>query len=220
MDGELVAVGRARRSTSSRTRCTTARACSRASAPTRPTTGPAVFRLTDHIERLFDSAKIMHDGHPVHGRRARRGDEGHRARRTGCDVLLHPPDRVPRLRRDGAQHAAVHGRTSRSRCWPWGAYLGDEALQQRRAHEGLVVAAHGPQHQCRRGQGHRHLRELVARQGRGAEGRATTRRSCSTPHGLVAECTGENIFVVQGRRARSRRRCRPARSRASRRTRS
>ena len=59
MNGELVPWDDARRSTSSRTRCTTARACSRASAPTRPTAAPAVFRLTDHIERLFDSAQIM-----------------------------------------------------------------------------------------------------------------------------------------------------------------
>ena len=41
--------------------------------------GPAVFRLTDHIERLFDSAQDHDDGDPVHGRRARR-----RRRRTPC----------------------------------------------------------------------------------------------------------------------------------------
>ena len=64
------------RSTSSPTRCTTAAASSRASAPTRPTQGPAVFRLTDHIKRLFNSAKIFMIDIPFTGRRAGRGDQG------------------------------------------------------------------------------------------------------------------------------------------------
>ena len=29
---------------------------------------------------------------------------------TGLDAVLHPPDRLLRLRRDGPEHAAVHGR--------------------------------------------------------------------------------------------------------------
>ena len=40
--------------------------------------GPAVFRLTDHIVRLHNSAKIIGMELPVHGRRARRGDQGDR----------------------------------------------------------------------------------------------------------------------------------------------
>ena len=47
------------RCTCSPTPCTTAPVCSRASGPTRPRPGPAVFRLTDHIMRLFNSAQIM-----------------------------------------------------------------------------------------------------------------------------------------------------------------
>ena len=31
-------------------------------------------------------------------------------------------------------------------CWPWGAYLGDDAVTQGRAHEDLVVDAPRPQH--------------------------------------------------------------------------
>ena len=77
--------------------------------------GPAVFRLTDHIERLLDSAKLIMMDDPVHARRARRGVQAHRARER-ARLLLHPADRVPRLRRDRAQPAAVRGRTCRSRC--------------------------------------------------------------------------------------------------------
>ena len=100
-------------------------ACSRASGPTRPRRAPAVFRLTDHIERLFDSAKILMMDIPYHRRPARRGDEGdgagERARRRcyirpivylgygemGLNTLPCPVERVDRL-------------------WPWGAYLGDD----------------------------------------------------------------------------------------------
>ena len=71
--------------------------------------GPAVFRLTEHIVRLFDSAKIMMMDIPY------TVDEIVQAvkdtvRATGLAVVLHPADRVLRLRRDGAQHAAVQGR--------------------------------------------------------------------------------------------------------------
>ncbi|GIT00588.1 MAG: hypothetical protein CM1200mP26_23000 [Acidimicrobiales bacterium] len=45
--------------TCSPTRSTTATVCSRASAPTGTERGPAVFRLREHIERLFRSAKIL-----------------------------------------------------------------------------------------------------------------------------------------------------------------
>ena len=72
--------------------------------------GPAVFRLTDHIERLHDSAKIMmmdlcRTRWTSWSRRRR-----HVVRATRPAVVLHPPDRLLRLRRDGSQHAAVLGR--------------------------------------------------------------------------------------------------------------
>ena len=72
--------------------------------------GPAVFRLTDHIERLFNSAKIIDDGDA----RTRSTSWSRRPRTTvrvdRAAVVLHPADRLLRLRRDGPQHAAVHGR--------------------------------------------------------------------------------------------------------------
>ena len=39
--------------------------CSKASAPTRRPTGVAVFRLSDHIARLFASAQVFLDRHAV-----------------------------------------------------------------------------------------------------------------------------------------------------------
>ena len=63
------------------------RVSSRASAPTRRPSGPAVFRLTDHIERLHNSAKILMHGPPVLGGGARRRDEGHGAPALGPAVV-------------------------------------------------------------------------------------------------------------------------------------
>ena len=90
----------------------------------------------------------------------------------------------------GRSRSSATARSGSTRCratvnvsiavWPWGAYLGDESLEARRADEGVVVAAHGPQRQPGRGQGHRHLHQLEPGQGRGGARRATTRRSCST----------------------------------------
>ena len=74
--------------------------------------GPAVFRLTEHIERLFRSAQIMGMEIPYTRRRDRRGDQGH-GRLDRSARLLRAPDRLLRLRRDGSQHAAVHAST-----WP------------------------------------------------------------------------------------------------------
>ena len=72
--------------------------------------GPAVFRLTEHIERLFSSAQIMGMEIPYTVDELVAGHQGRRSRRPGSPSLLHPPDRLLRLRRDGPQHAAVLGR--------------------------------------------------------------------------------------------------------------
>ena len=80
--------------------------------------GSAIFRLTDHLRRLHDSATAAGPGTPVHGRGApRRGDRARRRERPRR--VLPPPDRVLGLR--GA------GRSPRGNpvevaiiSWPWG----------------------------------------------------------------------------------------------------
>ena len=89
---------------------------------------------------------------------------------------------------------------------------------QGRADEDLVVDPPRPQHDAAGVEDHRQLRQLVAGQGRGAEGRLRrgdharperARRRVHRREHLRRRATGSS----------SRRRCRPARSRASRRTR-
>ncbi len=68
--------------------------------------GPAVFRLTEHIERLFNSAKIMMMDLPYTVDELVARDQADGAGDRIAE-LLHPSDRVLRLRRDGTQHVAV-----------------------------------------------------------------------------------------------------------------
>ena len=53
-------------------------------------------------------------------------------------VLLHPPDRLPRLRPDGPVPARRPVDVTIA-VWEWGAYLGDEGKRQRHPREGLVA---------------------------------------------------------------------------------
>ncbi len=88
------------------------------------------------------------DGDPLHGRRDRAGDQGHRAR-NGLAVVLHPADRVLRLRRDGPQHVAVRGRR-RDRVLAMGRVSRRRGSHQGRAHEDLDRGRATTTTRCRR----------------------------------------------------------------------
>ena len=68
-----------------------------------------MFRLTEHIERLANSAKIMGFELPYTVDELIEATKAD-GRVDRAAVVLHPPDRLLRLRRDGPQHAAVHRR--------------------------------------------------------------------------------------------------------------
>ena len=55
--------------------------------------------------------------------------------------------------------------------WPWGTYLGDEGIANGVSVQDQLVAAPRPQRGADGGQGHRHVRQLLAGQGGGAQGR-------------------------------------------------
>jgi branched-chain amino acid aminotransferase len=89
--------------------------------------GPAVFRLTEHIERLFSSAQIMGMEIPY-----------------TVDELIRPPRRrcVHRTASCYIRPIAYYGYGEMGlntlpctvdvsiACWPWGAYLGDDAVRR------------------------------------------------------------------------------------------
>ena len=81
--------------------------------------------------------------------------------------------------------------------WPWGTYLGEEALAERHPHEDLELAAHAAERHPARLEGDRRLPQLDARGAPRRRTPATTRRSCSRPRAPSPTGPGETIFVVK-----------------------
>ena len=131
--------------------------------------GPAVFRLTDHIVRLHNSAKILGMEIPYSVEELVEATKA-TVRSTGLPSCYIRPIAYYGYGEMGLNTLPCRVDVAIA-CWPWGAYLGDDAVEQGRADEDLVVDPPRPQHDAARGEDHRQLREQLARQGRGAEGR-------------------------------------------------
>lgn len=154
--------------------------------------GPAVFRLTDHIERLANSAKILGIELPY-----------------GVDELVEATKQT--VASTGLTSCYVrplaylgYGEMGLNTlpcqvdvaiaCWPWGAYLGDDAVAKgvrmkisswtRHEHNTMPPAAKTVGNYVNSS-----LAKVEALKAGYDEA------IMLAPNGLVAECTGENIFV-------------------------
>ena len=87
--------------------------------------GPAVFRGSDHMQRLINSARLIYMQLPVFGRGADRRLQ-RPARRERAERVLHPAVRLLRLRR-ARRLLAGNPVEVAIMSWPWGTYLGAEA---------------------------------------------------------------------------------------------
>ena len=76
--------------------------------------GTAVFRHREHLERLAALGRALLHGAAVLASSELREATHELIRRNGLAQLLHPPDRLPRLRRDGPVRAERAGRRRRS----------------------------------------------------------------------------------------------------------
>ena len=157
-------------------------------------TGPAVFRLTDHIERLFSSAKIF---------------------------LLDIPYTVGQLVDAVKETVRVNDLTScyirplvylgygemglnplpcpvnvAIAVWPWGTYLGDEGIRQGVRMKISSWQRHDPNAMppAAKGTG-MYLNSSMAKVEALKAG--YDEAILLSPQGYVSECTGENIFVVK-----------------------
>jgi len=163
-------------------------------AYTQPDGRPGVFRLDEHLERLIDSARMCHIQIPYN----------HEELREAC---------LETLRRNGFRSAYIRplvflgsgamGLGARSNevhvviaTWKWGAYLGDEGLQN-----GVKVACssfsrHHVNANLQRAKvvGH-YVNSILARYE--ANDNGFDEAIMLDTNGLVAEGTGENIFVVR-----------------------
>jgi branched-chain amino acid aminotransferase len=156
--------------------------------------GPAVFRLTDHIQRLFDSAKLIMMEIP-YTRDAIVDACKLIVRESGLDSCYVRPIAFLGYGEIGLNPLPCPVNVSIA-VWPWGAYLGEESLEAgvrvkvsswRRMDPNVnPVAAKGTGIYINSS-----LAKVEAVQSGYDEA------ILLNTHGQVAECTGENIFIVK-----------------------
>ena len=101
---------------------------SRAFARTRPSAGPAIFRLKEHTERLFNSAKIFMMQIPFSREQLFEAQrEVVRANKLeSCylrPLVFYGSEKMGVSPKGNKVHVAIAA-------WPWGAYLGEEGLEK------------------------------------------------------------------------------------------
>ena len=156
--------------------------------------GPAVFRLTEHIERLFKSAKILGMEIPYSVAELIQATKD-TVRSTGLPGCYIRPIAYYGYGEMGLNTLPCSVDVAIA-CWPWGAYLGEEALTKgvrmkisswkRLDHNMLPPAA-----------------KTVANYANSSLAKVEALRAgydeaiLLNNEGLVSECTGENLFVVR-----------------------
>ena len=154
--------------------------------------GPAVFRLTDHIERLFSSAKILMMDLPYTVAELVDATK-ETVRSTGLPECYVRPIAYYGYGEMGVNTLSCTVDVAIA-CWPWGAYLGDDAMTKgvrlkisswtRHDHNTMPPAAKTSGNYVNSS-----LAKVEALKAGYDEGIMLNRA------GLVSECTGENLFV-------------------------
>ncbi len=160
--------------------------------------GPAIFRLREHIERLLDSARILgfrEIAYSVEELMQATRDTVRANRFSSCYIrpLIFHTAEVPSLNLDmGTARVGIA-------VWEWGAYLGDEAREKGvRANVSSFTRHHPNVMMTKAKVTGNYANSVLAKT-------ESTRLGFQEaimldPQGYVAECTGENLFIVrQGR---------------------
>lgn len=156
--------------------------------------GPAVFRLTDHMARLHSSAQILGMELPY-----------------GVEELVQATKDV--VRSTGLESCYIrpiayygYGEMGLSTipcsidvaiaCWPWGAYLGDDALSKgvRLKTSSWVRLDHNTMPPAAKTTGN-YVNSTLAKVEAVKAG--YDEALMLNPQGFVSECTGENVFVAR-----------------------
>ncbi len=156
--------------------------------------GPAVFRLTEHIERLHNSAKILGMPMPYSVEELIAATKETVAS-TGLDSCYVRPIAYFGYGEMGLNTLPCKVDVAIA-CWPWGAYLGDDAVEKgvrlktsswtRHDHNTMPPAA-----------------KTVGNYVNSSLAKVEALRAgydeavMLAPNGLVAECSGENLFVAR-----------------------
>ncbi|MHC4389954.1 MAG: branched-chain amino acid transaminase [Planctomycetota bacterium] len=160
-------------------------------------TGPQVFRLTEHMDRLINSARILFMRPEQNASQLTRVtlDLIHRNAWEACYIrpLLYFGDEVVGLNNRGAKtHAAIM-------TWSWGAYLGEEGLRNGIRCQVSSFTRHHPnvamtKSKCSGNYANSQLARLEAVQNGFDEA------IMLDPAGYAVEGSGENMFIVEGER--------------------
>ena len=156
--------------------------------------GPAVFRLTEHVERLFNSAQIMMMEIPYTVDQMVKAVKD-TVRATGLPSCYIRPIAYYGYGEMGLNTLPCEVDVSIA-CWPWGAYLGDDAVTKgvrmkisswtRHDHNTMPPAAKTTGNYVNSS-----LAKVEALKAGYDEA------IMLAPNGLVAECSGENLFVAR-----------------------
>src|SRR5882757_1463841 len=156
--------------------------------------GPAVFRLTEHIGRLFDSAAIMMMEIPYTVEQLVQATKD-TVRATGLPSCYIRPIAYYGYGEMGLNTIPCSVDVAIA-CWPWGAYLGDDAVSKgvRMKISSWVRHDHNTMPPASKTTGNYVNSSLAKVEALKA---GYDEAIMLSPQGFVSECTGENIFVAR-----------------------
>ena len=156
--------------------------------------GPAIFRLTEHIERLFNSAKILGYEIPYTAEELIAATKETVAA-TGLSSCYIRPIAFLGYGEMGLNTLPCSVDVSIA-CWPWGAYLGDDAVTKgvRMKISSWTRHDHNIMPPAAKTTGN-YVNSSLAKVEALKAGYDAAIMLAS--NGLVAECSGENIFVAR-----------------------
>lgn len=154
----------------------------------------AIFRLREHIDRLYDSAKILQSVIPFE-RETVMAACAETVRANKLDACYLRPllylgdEQMGLYAPNNTVHLAVI-------CWRWGAYLGDEALRRGiRAKVSSYTRGHINATMAKGKISGHYVNSILAK--REAKSGGYDEAIMLDAQGYVAEASGENIFVVK-----------------------
>ncbi|GAP12288.1 branched chain amino acid aminotransferase apoenzyme [Longilinea arvoryzae] len=160
--------------------------------------GPAVFRLREHIHRLFDSAKVLgfRDIPYSESELCEAVKETVRANQMRYGyirpLIYHDSPDFSFNLGGGSAHVGIAA-------WPWGAYLGEEAAEKGvRANVSSFLHHHVNVTMTKAKIGGNYVSSALAKTESIRLG--FDEAIMLDPQGYVAECSGENLFLVRGKR--------------------
>jgi branched-chain amino acid aminotransferase len=156
--------------------------------------GPAVFRLTDHIKRLLDSAKIFMIDVPYSLDELVAASKETVAA-SGLDACYIRPIVYLGYGEMGLNPLPCPVNVSVA-CWPWGSYLGDAGMERGVRMKISSWQRHDPNAMppAAKGTG-MYINSSMAKIEAIKAG--YDEAILLSPQGYVSECTGENLFVVR-----------------------